>query len=171
MKFNIYLFLLLIFLSVNLSYSQESKWLQDMKKIVPLRTTQKGVIKLLGLPSESGDSYSPRYIMKDGKFLIRYSHGFCQQNPLSVFDVAEYTVIEITFFPKKPFKPSKYKINLDGFKKTPSEDVPKAAEYDNDELGVSYFVTSKGTIEYMTFFVPDNYQNLQCPEASEQNRK
>lgn len=166
MKFNSYLLLLLIFLIANLSYSQEPQWLQNMKKIVPLKSTQDDVTKLLGSPSDSVDPYSPRYINKERKFLITYSEGFCEQNPKSIFNVAEYTVIEITFFPKKPFKPSNYGINLKGFNVIPSEDVPKAASYDNSELGINYFLTSKGTIEHVIFFAPDKYRNLRCPDVS-----
>ena len=171
MKFNIYLFLLLLFLNINLTYSQKPQWLQKMEKIIPLKSTQNDVIKLFGFPSQSEDNYSPRYGIKEGKLLIRYSQGYCQQNPQSAFNVTQYTVIEITFFPKKLLKPNKYGINLKGFKVTPSEDVPKAAAYDNNELGISYFLTSKGTIESVIFFVPDKYQNLQCPEFGNQNKK
>lgn len=136
--------------------------MRDMKKIVPLKSTQNDVTKLFGSPSEFADSYSPVYTIREGEFLIRYSKGFCQQNLQSLFNIAEYTVTEITFFPKKPFKPSEYGINLKGFNVIPSEDVPKAAEYDNSELGINYFITSKGTIESVIFFAPDKYDNLRC---------
>lgn len=68
MKFNVYLLLILVFLNVNLDYAQEPTWVQNIKKIVPLKSNRSDVIKLFGMPSESSDPYSPRYLMKEGKF-------------------------------------------------------------------------------------------------------
>lgn len=164
MKLKVYILLPLLFLCVNFTYSQEPEWLQNMKKILPLKSTQNDVIKIFGMPTKAGDPYSPEYVLREGRLFVRYSKGFCRQNQKLGWNVEEFTVTEITFNPQKPFKPSKYQISLDGFSVFHQDDVPNAASYENKELGISYFLTSKGTIDNVKFFPSNKYQNLHCKE-------
>ncbi len=149
-------------------FSQEPDWLVKIKNIKPLVSTREDVIKMFGEPLEKERiSYGKYYDFKDGRMNVIYATGLCvtklEDGKENVYgwNVPEWTVIDVSFTPKKRINPKKLNINLDEFEKEEVWDVPGSFEYLNNELGI-YANIYKGKLETISFYPAKKYDYLQC---------
>lgn len=157
-----------------------------MKQVKLLSDTYEDVVRIMGKPVDgtAEREYSEYFDFKEGRMFVLFSLGVCKQKgvkglqALSGWKVPEYTVVKVSFSPDKPISPKKSLIDLSGFTKktvryaddysdgaTPDDHrrAPFQFEYENDELGISYF-EEYGKISDITFYPSRKFDNLLCSE-------
>lgn len=167
MKFKVVLCLILLLFLTSLGAAKVPEWLTKMKQINLLTSTRDDVINLLGNPVDNEkESYLWYYDFEDGRMSVLYETGECVVTPYSDgkpigWKVPEWTVVEVSYSPDEWLDPKKLGLNLKGFRSTPINDEPKAAEYVNDKLGIEYII-NEGKIQNVTFRPGKKYNYLQC---------
>lgn len=166
-KKSVIIFVMVLF-STNIVYLKEPDWLVRIKSIKPLVSTRDDVIKMFGEPSDKDRiSYGEHYDFKDRRMEIIYETGLCVTKiedgipKVYGWNVPEWTVIDVSFTPKKRINPKKLNINFDEFKKEEVWDVPGSFEYLNNELGI-YANIYKGKLETISFYPAKKYDDLYC---------
>lgn len=181
----IILCLILLLFSTNLVSAKDPEWLRKMKQVKLLSDSYDDVIKIMGKPVDgsSEKELSEYFDFDGGRMFVLFASGLCVVTPYSEgkpigWKVPEYTVIELSFSPDKHINPKKSFINLKGFTKKPvkyAEDYSDGAtpddhrrapflfEYENDELGISYF-EEYGKISDITFYPSKQFDYLHCAE-------
>lgn len=164
MKLKLYfLFVLMLTLSYSI-FAQEYEWFRKIKSIIVISSTREDVIKVFGQPKDVTRKYNVSYNLTEGKMDVEYSTGLCGLNKKKGWNVPEFTVTRIFFFPSKPFIPKELGVDLTEFRKYEVSDVPGSFEYENEEIGIDYSVTTKGKIEGIEFYPPSKYDYLYCKE-------
>ena len=127
--------------------------------IVPLRSTQPDVIRLLGSPTVDGKYYE----IDDNRVYIDYSDGPCEQGK-SGWNVPRGTVVSISLAPTKDVKFSDLKIDLKKFRKSNDGELPAIVYYTNDSQGITISV-SDGEVRNIYYNPTSKDQHLRCPES------
>src|SRR5258705_7624001 len=87
---------------------------QQWRKIVPLKSTQADVERLLGRAEQP---YGVEYELKDGVLSIDYSTGPCRKDRRGGWNVPEGVVIGFLFSPKLMQREADLKLNRKKFRK------------------------------------------------------
>jgi hypothetical protein len=161
MKISIYT-AVLIFLVITNGFAQEPTWLTKLRKIEPLKSTEKDVEKVFGKPIERY-SHIGEYESEVGKISVYYSEGKCSVNENSQYDVDRGVVDEINLFVTKEVKFKALNLNLVNFEKQYVSDVPGLFSYRNEELGIGYHI-DRDLLTYISVSASKSYAYLECPQ-------
>jgi len=161
MKNSIYISIL-IFLLVNGCFAQEAPWLKQIKRIDPLKSTEKDVAEIFGNPSDRYTN-STSYKISEGEITFTYSEGKCGENKDSDYDVEKGTVIKIYFYTPKNIKFKSLNVNLDGFNKEYATDLTNTFSYENKKRGIRYSI-SYGRLVAIFISPSEKHIDLACPK-------
>jgi hypothetical protein len=150
----------LVFLFVVDCSAQNLPWLEKMKRIEVLKSSETDVEKIFGKPTERFSIFGD-YELADGRLSFQYSRGKCSIDEDSEYDVEKGTIVKIHFQTGKMIKFKSLKLNLAGFKKRYSSDATDTFTYENAALGISY-VVSNGWLNSIFIEPSRNYAYLAC---------
>jgi len=131
---------------------------QDWRKIVPLKSTRAEVETLLG-PAEG--AYSTVYQLKEGKLFIEYSSGPCRPDRKNGWNVAENTVVSLSFSPRHKKRLADLKLDLTKFRKEIDQQVIGITYYVDEENGITYEIQD-GKVDSIEYDPPKKYDHLFC---------
>ncbi|MGD9627848.1 MAG: hypothetical protein AB7V18_01230 [Pyrinomonadaceae bacterium] len=168
MKYLIYPILVIWCFSLTSAVAQKAHpdWYMKMKRIEPLVSNYDVVADVFERPAkdQSTRTYGEYIDSFDGKFFIVYATGKCveRNGQMIGWKVPEWTVIEISYTPRKRMKRKHLPFELSGFRSYEVSDVPGAFIYENDKVGLSYGLRRNGTVEIVSFDPPEGTEHLHC---------
>jgi hypothetical protein len=143
--------------------TQPNLWLEQVKKIRPLVSTEKEIQGILGAPSSMYSDYA-EYTTKDGVFTVLYSHGTCDQLRTPYYKVVAGIVISFDFDPRREIVFSTLDIDISKWNNEKTPDVsPPTITYVNEEKGIELTV-HQGLLNYVEVYPSKSQSNLKCPE-------
>jgi|ERR1041385_7893212 hypothetical protein len=150
----------------------DSAYAKGWRGIVPLHSTRTDVERLLGSPTESMDTFSVRYKMKDESVEIRYSKGLpCGiGEKYSQWQVPENTVLSVFVTLLTPITPSQMGIDETKYKKKSGGHRPEDVYYISEKDGESVRVF-QGEVQDINYYPSLADASVACPGvkiASEQ---
>ena len=141
-------------------------WYASVNRFTLLVSGYEDVSKTFGRPAKAiGERKYSEYIESpEGRFHVSYETGKCVENHGNRigWKVPEWTVIELSFIPRKPIEPRQLPFELNGFRSYPISDVPGAFVYENDDVGISYDLNRKRKVEVISFYPPTSMKHLHC---------
>jgi hypothetical protein len=152
---------LLILITFNLLQTQT--W----KDIVPLKSTEADVERILGKPlPQVPNKKIGQYETKNEKVTITYSAGTCQ-NPAgddNVYNIPPRTVLSIDVYPKQPPKLADYQFDKSKFKTSRVGDVGNFTDYWMRNEGFEFLVDNdRGVIvTFASYAKPKDAKALKC---------
>ena len=129
--------------------AQDNSWLEKLKKIKPLESTEKDVEEFLGKPQKRYADIG-EYEIEEGIISINYSEGRCTSASASEFDLDKGTVISFNFTPGKTIRFSSLGLDLTSLSKEVITDVADSQQYYDEEKGISYSV-HRGILNFVEF--------------------
>lgn len=160
------LFVCCFSLTAVVAQKRDPDWYAKMKQIVPLVSTYDSVTSVFEQPAkgQTERSYGESIESSDGKFFIMYATGKCVESGGQAigWKVPKWTVISISFTPRKRTKPENLPFPLAGFRSYEVSDVPGAFIYENDTTGIEYGLHRDGTVEDVSFNPPKSMEYLHC---------
>ena len=146
-----------------ITLSQTNIWLNQIKKIKPLATTEKKVERIFGKPHKRYADVG-EYETVEGLFTVTYSQGKCKSTLEPKYNVQEGVVIQLDFRPRQEIIFSKLRINVSKWEKAETNDIsPATISYSNSKKGFTYDVHNK-FLNYVSVFPSDKQDYLQCPK-------
>lgn len=142
--------------------AQQPDWFKKIRAIKLLEASRADVIKLFGESKDDINDYNPQYQLIEGEMNIEYSRGLCGPDNKIGWNVPEYTVTRIFFFPSIRIKPNSLRLKLTEFRKYEVSDSPGFFVYESDKLGLYFNVKKDGSISSFEFRPSDKYNNLFC---------
>jgi len=162
--------LILIILIGNFNvFSQDPEWLVKMKQLSLLTDSYDDAVKVFG--DSNGESrekkYSAYFDLHAGRIFVGFASGLCTVTPYSDgipigWKVPEWSIISMSFTPKRPLNPKKLPFDLATFGKTPVNDSPGAFILENNELGIELAMNSKKRITFVGLRPPQKFDALHC---------
>ncbi|HEY0429706.1 MAG TPA: hypothetical protein VGC76_18130 [Pyrinomonadaceae bacterium] len=146
----IFSLILVIVLSSNF-YTQSSLSLDYWLKITPLKNNKESVENMF-LKGREGinNKYIVSYDAYYGVALVEYSTGDCKDGIVKLWNVPEWTVIEVTYLTQDdPPKLKGLLKDLGNYKTRTAGDQTDQVEYYNEKMGISitYSLTTKTVME------------------------
>lgn len=137
--------------------------------ITPLKSTRSDVEKLLGSPTPlSVAKYAAGYRGNEGKVNVLYSTGLCNVNPDHGWNVTEFTVISISYYPDHPPRLADLKIDRSKFERRPDPATLGSDFYTNEVDGIALTVdTSDNTVTRFQYFPASKDDYLMCKNLAE----
>jgi hypothetical protein len=128
----------LILSSFSVAVAQEGKGLQEWLRIKLFKSTRSDVERLYGSSSDNPVHHFVRYKNSRGSIYVAYSKGGCEAAESPMWDVPEWTVIEVGYTPtKNPPALTELLVNRKRFKVRQAGDVIGHVEYYDEEHGIS----------------------------------
>jgi hypothetical protein len=137
---------------------------QEWRKIVPLKSTQADVERLLGR-AEQG--YGVVYELKDGVLSIEYSTGPCRKDRRGGWNVSEGVVISFSFSPKHKQRETDLKLNRKKYRRVIDTHTGGITYYINDEDGIKYEI-QQGQVDGIEYYPPKKYDHLYCGDPADE---
>ena len=148
---------------------QTPRWFEKIKEIRLLVDSYDQVIKLLGTPEDGTreKKLAHYFYLEGGRVFVSFASGDCVVTDYSGgqpigWKVPPWTVDSVSFYPKRPFSPKKFKIDPTGFQKHKIEDSRNAYSYENDDIGMDYTLNSDGKIESVSLYPGAKLRHLHC---------
>lgn len=141
-------------------------WYVKMKQIELLVSTYDNVTDVFKQHAKDRTErkYGEYIDSSDGRFFIVYATGKCvERNGRMIgWKVPEWTVIEISFTPRKRTKPERLPFAMTGFRSYEVSDAPGAFIYENASTGIEYGLKRDGTVEIVSFDPPKSMEHFHC---------
>lgn len=155
---------MLLLLSQSL-FAQQPEWFTKIRSIGLLKNNRQDIIKLFGRTEDSKQHYYfDSYDLKEGEMDVEYSRGLCGEDNKIGWNVPEFTVTRIFFFPKQPVTPKQLKLKLKNFRKKEVFDSPRNFHYESDDVGIYFNVNRNGKISSLEFRPTGKFDSLFCSQ-------
>jgi hypothetical protein len=159
------LLLMVCFLFGSTAFANDPKWLENLKRIQPLVSTQKDFEKIVGKKENKSVlndwMYMVSYETKDGRWFVDYSNGKCSENKREGYDVDKGVVLTVYFVLDKLIRFSTLKLNENEFEKTRESDTNNVF-YTNYDKGVSYTKGGYDVLGSVKIFPSQSQLNFHC---------
>jgi hypothetical protein len=127
---------------------------KEWRGIIPLHSTRQDVIRILGLPNDSG-----LYNLSDAVVLISYSTGMCKEG--GVWNVPRDTVLTISISPREALEISNLSLNFNRYQVVADKHLSGILYYNNAEEGV-HITTDRQTVRSIDYLPPAKDEYLRC---------
>jgi hypothetical protein len=145
--------------------ANDLKWLENLKRIQPLVSTQKDFEKIIGKTENksvlNGWMYSVSYETKDGRWFVHYSSGKCSESKREGFDVDKGVVLSVYLVLDKLIRFSTLKLNESEFEKTRESDTNNVF-YTNYDKGITYTKGGNDVLGSVEIIPSQSQLNLHC---------
>jgi hypothetical protein len=142
------------------------RWYRLITQIKLLSSNYHDVVKLLGRPEDgsSEPELAEYFQLKEGRIFVAFASGDCVESEgrLVGWKVPQWTVISVTFEPRRRITIMDLPFSLTGFVRHPVHDVPGAFTFENEIRGLSVGVKRSGNIEDISFDPSADLANRGC---------